>query len=122
MTKEFLTSDFDGSKARKQWITFGLVAIASILMGIFSIYPAFAVEGADTVKEVLTQMVDIIGLVFQAAGVILSIYSAGQLVMAFKNEDADSKTRASTMLVVGVILIAMPAIIKGLDLVNKIGN
>lgn len=81
----------------------------------------FAVDGADTVKEVLNKMIEIVCLVFQAVGVVLSIYSVGQLVLAFKNEDADSKSRASTMLVVGVILIAIPSIINGLNLVDMIG-
>ena len=79
------------------------------------------IAGADTVKTVLQSMIDIVGLVFQAVGVVLSVYSVGQLVMAFKNEDADSKSRASTMLVVGVILIAIPSIVTGLDLINMIG-
>lgn len=84
--------------------------------------PAFAVEGEQTVKDILTEMISIVGLVFSAVGVILAVYSVGQLVLAFKNEDADSKSRASTMLVVAVILIAFPAIVDGLNLVDKIGG
>lgn len=84
--------------------------------------PAFAVEGEQTVKDILTEMISIVGLVFSAVGVILAVYSVGQLVLAFKNEDADSKSRASTMLVVAVILIAFPAIVEGLNLVDKIGG
>ena len=40
--------------------------------------------------------------------------------MAFKNEDADSKTRAGTMLVVAIVLIALPTIVQGLKLIDKI--
>lgn len=83
---------------------------------------AFGVEGTDTIKDVLKSMIDIVGVVFQAVGVILSVYSVGQLVLAFKNEDADSKSRASTMLVVGIVLIAIPSIVNGLNLVDKIGS
>ena len=61
-------------------------------------------------------MVSIIGLIFRCVGVILAVYSVGQLILAFKNEDADSKSRASTMLVVAIVLIALPSIINGLNL------
>ena len=64
-------------------------------------------------------MIDIVGLVFSAVGVILAVYSVGQLVLAFKNEDADSKSRASTMLVVAIVLVAFPSIVKGLNLVDN---
>lgn len=75
---------------------------------------------ADEIKDILNQMVGIVGLIFQAVGVMLSVYSVGQLVLAFKNEDADSKSRASTMLVVGICLIAIPTLINNLGLVDKI--
>lgn len=81
---------------------------------------AFA-EYTETIKGVLEKMISVVGTVFQAVGVILSVYSVGQLVLAFKNEDADSKSRASTMLVVGVVLIAMPAVIEGVGLLDMFG-
>lgn len=83
---------------------------------------AFGDEAADLIKSIMEEMINIVGLIFQAVGVILSVYSVGQLVMAFKNEDADSKSRASTMLVVGICLIAIPALVKNLGLVNMIGG
>lgn len=79
-------------------------------------------DAATLIQNIMGQMIDIVGLIFQAVGVILSVYSVGQLVMAFKNEDADSKSRASTMLVVGICLIAIPALVKNLGLVNMIGS
>lgn len=42
------------------------------------------------------------------------------MIMAFKDDNPDAKTRASTLLVVAFILIVMPSIIKGLGLVNYI--
>jgi len=65
----------------------------------------------DTVNNLLVQLVDIIGFIFRTVGIVLSVYAIGSLIMAFKNDDADSKQRASTLLVVGVVLIAMPSII-----------
>lgn len=41
----------------------------------------------------------------------MAAYSIGALVMAFKNEDADSKSRATTMLVVACVLIGIDKLV-----------
>ena len=61
-------------------------------------------------------------MIFVAVGIILAIYSVGQLILAFKNEDADSKSRASTLLVVSIILIAFPALIDFLGLTEYLNS
>lgn len=96
------------------------IALAVIFTLLAVIDPVYANGYEEKVKNVLTDMVDIIGFVFKAVGIVLGVYSVGQLVMAFKNEDADSKSRASTQLVVAIVLIAMPSIIESLDLVNEL--
>lgn len=89
--------------------------------------PAFAEETKNTnladgedyksnVSNVLGQIIDIIGYIFRAVGIILCVYSIGQLILAIKNEDADSKTRATTQIIVSVVLIALPSIINTLNL------
>lgn len=95
---------------------------AFTMMVMFTTVPAYAseVEGSDEVREILTQMVNIVGMIFTAVGIILAVYSVGQLVLAFKNEDADSKSRASTLLIVSIILIAFPSIVEGLNLVDRL--
>lgn len=75
---------------------------------------------AATIRDLIEKMVSIIGTIFQAVGAVLTVYSVGQLILAFKNEDADSKSRASTMMVVGVVLIALPGVIEKLGLVDMI--
>lgn len=87
------------------------------MMTMLTMVPALA-SGAPTatVGEILERMISIIGMIFVAVGIILAIYSVGQLILAFKNEDADSKSRASTLLVVSIILIAFPALIDFLGL------
>lgn len=75
---------------------------------------------ASTIRDLIEKMVSIIGTIFQAVGAVLTVYSVGQLIFAFKNEDADSKSRASTMMVVGVVLIALPGVIETLGLVDMI--
>lgn len=84
--------------------------------------PAFASGYVGTIQGIMDKMVDIVGTIFQAVGVILSIYAVGQLILAFKNEDANAKSQASTLLVVGIVLIALPGIVDTLGLVDMIGG
>ena len=93
------------------------------MMTMLTMVPALA-SGAPTatVGEILERMISIIGMIFVAVGIILAIYSVGQLVLAFKNEDADSKSRASTLLVVSIILIAFPALIDLLGLTEYLNS
>lgn len=91
---------------------FALIA-AVCAMGMGMCYA----EG-DAAATVITQMIDIICKVFRYVGVVLAVYSIGQLVMAFKNEDADSKSRATTMLVVAGVLIGIDALVAGLNLTS----
>lgn len=84
---------------------------------MLTINPAFA---DASISSIVSQMIEIIEQIFVAVGVILAVYSVGQLIMAFKNEDADSKSRASTMLVVAIVLVAFPTLIKTLDLTSYI--
>ena len=93
------------------------------MMTMLTMVPALA-SGAPTatVGEILERMISIIGMIFVAVGIILAIYSVGQLILAFKNEDADSKSRASTLLVVSIILIAFPAMIDFLGLTEYLNS
>lgn len=99
-----------------------LLAVIALAVICAMNMPLASGNATGQIKNVLNSMIEIVGIVFQAVGVILSVYSVGQLVLAFKNEDADSKSRASTMLVVGVCLIAIPQLVKSLNLVNMIGG
>lgn len=76
---------------------------------------------SGSIADILGDFVSIITTIFQAVGVILGVYSAGQLIMAFKNDDADSKSRAGTMLVTAISLIAFPVVVGKLNLVGRLG-
>ena len=59
----------------------------------------------------------ILGIVFDIAtivGIILLVWSIFQLVMAFKNEDADSKSRAIIVIVVSVTLIGLNPLLQAI--------
>lgn len=48
--------------------------------------------------------------IFKYIGWLLLAWGIGQLILAFKNEDADSKSRAMMLLIVAVILTVIGAI------------
>lgn len=64
----------------------------------------------DTAKTILSTFMGYVVDMFLCVGALLGVWAIAQLALAFKNEDADSKSRAMMMLVVAIILMA----IKGL--------
>lgn len=97
----------------------GTVTMFVLVICFIAVCP-YADGYGDKVLKAANQVVNIIAFLLRTAGVILSAYATGQLVLSFKNEDADSKTRAATQLVVGIILIVMPTIMESFDLAGKI--
>lgn len=57
------------------------------------------------------KLLDVIVMIFRYIGILLLAWSIGMLVLAFKNEDADSKSRAMMLLVVSIILIGIEGIL-----------
>ena len=50
---------------------------------------------ADTTTNVMNKIKDLVYKIFKYIGFILVIWGVGQLILAFKNEDSDSKSRAA---------------------------
>ena len=117
-----LVAPFMNMNKRERYFTFAMFFIITVMVALAVINPAFAATSYVTrIRQIMNNMVTIVGVIFQAVGAILSIYAVGQPILAFKNEDANSKSSASTLLVVGIVLIAIPGIITTLNLVNLIG-
>lgn len=100
-----------------------LIIIGAILFGLallITVGPAFAGEVAldPQLGKLLETVISYIGLIFRVVGILLLAYSVGQMIMAFKDDNPDAKTKASTMIVVAFILISIPTIIKQLNLVS----
>ena len=104
--------------------------VSTFLSGLYFAFmtsgvATYAGSGADkktakNIQDVLSDFVGIIAIIFQTIGVIIAIYSAGQLILAFRNDDANSKSSAGTQLAVGLALIFFPLIITNLDLISRI--
>lgn len=58
-------------------------------------------------EEVMGKILGVLTTVFLYVGILLMAWGIGQLVLAFKNEDADSKSRAIMLIVASVFLIAI---------------
>lgn len=68
-------------------------------------------------NDALTALVGTCLNIFNIIGSILMIWAIGQLIMAFKNEDADGKGRALMIMVTSTLLISIPTIFHALLMV-----
>ena len=89
-----------GTEAQYAMATIGLAPV----MGMRVLADENMVESVKGVVEVMLN-------VFKYVGVVLLIWGVGQLVMAFRNEDADSKTRAIMVLVAAAALLSLQALL-----------
>lgn len=80
--------------------------------------PALASGAAGDLRDILENILDIIGTIFIAVGIVLAAFAIGQLALSFKNEDADSKSRASMLLVVAIVLVAFRPLVDQLGLLD----
>ncbi len=75
---------------------------------------AFAAPtSSTTAKDLISKVLGIICDIFLGIGVLLLAWSVGMLFLAFKNDDADSKSRAMMMMIVSIVLIAFKTILGG---------
>lgn len=93
---------------------------AAIMTTVVQVAPVFCLnaEGID----VDTIMGSVLGIIFTIAmwtGVVLTTWAIISLVSALKNDDAESKSRATQLLVVGVILMGLKGIMS--TVLNNIG-
>lgn len=69
-----------------------------------------------TAKGLVQNLLGYVFVIFKYIGFLLLAWGVGQLVLAFKNEDADSKSRAMMLIVVAIILTVVGTIFNGLGL------
>ena len=76
-----------------------------------------ATNGADA-DTLMGAIVGAILTIFRYIGVILLCWSVGQLILAFKDGDGNSKTQAAMMIVVSILLITLKGILKLVGIIN----
>ena len=73
----------------------------AVAMGITP--EVYAYDTKDAVNDIL----DIVYDIFKYVGIVLTLWGAGAFIMAYRNEDAESKTRAVMSLVAGISLVSI---------------
>lgn len=86
---------------------------AAALMPFIPMAFAAPTAGSTTAKDLISKVLGIICDIFLGIGVLLLAWSVGMLFLAFKNDDADSKSRAMMMMIVSIVLIAFKTILGG---------
>lgn len=89
---------------------------------------AVGVVGATTVgahaatsSEIVKNLLGYVFGIFFWIGVVLLAWGIGQLVLAFKNEDGDSKSRAIMLIVASIVLMGIGPIFNGLNIAGVSG-
>lgn len=105
---------------REEYIRiFFWVLLLSAIALIFISDPVLATATNDAMQNIITSVVDnVISPIFTGIGILLAFYSVGSLMLAFKNDDPDSKSRASMTLIVAIALVGFPAFVSKLGLLK----
>ena len=65
-----------------------------------------------TMDGLMSAILDIIFQIFRYVGILLLVWSIAQIVMAFKNDDADSKQKGMMIAVISIVLITLSFVLK----------
>lgn len=90
-------------------MTYGAAALSAAM----SVMPVWCIGDIDIysiVGKILGYGFTVVGFV----GVFLLFFGAVQWIMAFKNEDAESKNRAAVLVVISIVLIALKTLLSPL--------
>jgi hypothetical protein len=65
----------------------------------------------ESANQIIVRILGVVCSIFRYIGIVLLAWSIGMLVLSFKNEDADSKSRAVLLMVVSIALIAIKSLL-----------
>lgn len=107
-----------------------VLAIALVVSCIFAIAcPMLLAAGEDAAGAVNSTVADnamstIISFVFKIfgyIGAVLGVWGIGSLILSFKNEDADGKSRAIMLLGAAILLLSLKSIISASGILTGTG-
>ena len=101
----------------KTLCTVASAAVVSGVMTPMALAASHLTTGEVDPGSVVKDLVDIVFQIFFYIGVLLLAWSIGMLVLAFKNEDADSKSRAMMLLVVSCVLMGIKTLFNALGII-----
>lgn len=100
-------------------------ASLGVVTAVTSIVPSFADKAKETTEaaknvtssdDVMTKVIFLAFTVFKYIGFGLLVWGTGQLILAYRNDDSDSKVRAVSCLAVGAGLFGLQAIFETLGI------
>lgn len=102
--KTYLKADAMTKKAAAK-VLLALAPFAAML-GMGDI--AFAAGAADSV---INQVIDVILTIARYGGIVFAVTGIFQLIMAYKDDNADAKGRAITLTIVGIVLVFLKTVV-----------
>jgi hypothetical protein len=88
------------------------MAIAAVLLALN--VPFAAASWSSGMSSILKSVIDTLGKIGLAVGAVVLLWGVLQLIMAFLQQNPDSKTSASTTIAVALILINAKSILESL--------
>lgn len=88
-----------------------LTAIAGV---IATVEPTFA---TNETEALVTSVIDIVLDMARYIGMVLVVTGVFQLVMAYKDDNADAKTRGIQLAICGIVLIGLKSILDGVGII-----
>ena len=116
--KQSMTATIAGKLSPKKAIACTYLCMSAMSMNVFASGTVSVTTGDVDANDMMNKVVTLLLTMMRFVGVLLLIWSIFQLVSAFKNEDADSKSRAMMMVMVGVILIGIKSVIRTLGIIS----
>ena len=113
--KAAVANGFDKTKVAS------VAATTAVMVGMSQVMPVFCALNPDGI-DIETIIGSILGIILTIAmyvGVVLLTYAVFQLVMSFKNDDAEGQSRATQLLGVSAVLIGLKKLMS--VLLSKIG-
>lgn len=105
----------------KRAIILTYLSVMALSMGVFASSTSNSIQiSTEDVKaeNLVAKLAGTILDIFRWIGALLLIWSVAQVVMAFKNEDADSKSRAMMMAIVSITLITLKTVLKTIGIIS----
>lgn len=89
------------------------VGLMTASMSMTRVFATDATPNTDaTMDSLMGQVLKIIFTIFRYVGILLLVWSIAQIVMAFKNDDADSKQKGMMIAVISIVLITLSFVLK----------
>lgn len=116
--------NFAGSSKVKKTL-----AIALVIACVFAVAcpmvladdKAATTVDTTTADQAMSTIVSFVFRIFGYIGAVLGVWGIGSLILAFKNEDADAKSRAIMILGAAILLLSLKPIIRSSNILENTG-